>query len=88
MKNIAVPSLCFLMEIAPSNIYEHIDFSFESMLKCVSEALLFIRLHLLPVPINHNLELNGSSGLLPLVFPLGLLACYIHRDQPMVRDTP
>lgn len=73
MKNIVVSSLCFLMEIAPCNIYEHIDFSFESMIKRVSAALLFIRLHLWLVPINHDLELNGSSGLLPLGFPLGLL---------------
>lgn len=46
MKNIVVSSLCFLMEISPCNIYEHIDFSFESMIKRVSAALLFIRLHL------------------------------------------
>jgi len=66
MKNIVVSSLCFSMVIAPSNVSKRIDFSFESMVKCVSAAFLFVRLRLLLASINDDVELDGSYSLLPL----------------------
>lgn len=42
-KDTVVSSLCFLMEIAPFNIYKCVDFFLESMTKCVSAGALFIR---------------------------------------------
>lgn len=67
MKNVVDSSLCFLIEIAPSNIYKCIDLSFESMIKCVSAAFLLVRLRLLLASITHDVELNGNYGLFPPV---------------------
>lgn len=58
------------------------------MIKCVSAAFLFVRLHLLLASINHDIQLYGNYGLLPLGLPLGPSACSIRGEQPALGDGP
>lgn len=64
MKNTGVSSLCFLMKIAPLNIYRCVDFSLESMTKSVSAGSLFIRQCLL-LDSSRWLEMLPSSTAAP-----------------------